>query len=149
VNPATPKKYRVIVCRGPECGDQRGSSSIHAAFQAEIARRGLGASCELGWQSCFGRCRQGPNVLVKQADPQKDRFTFAVAPLLGGQNMALYNGVQPTDVGRILSEHVTAGRLVRDLIKKPEYGTVVGETLRSQRPVGEGEPESGGGSGVK
>jgi hypothetical protein len=50
--------------------------------------------------------------------------------------------VTPAEVGRILDEHVAAGRIVRDLIKRPEYGAVTGETLRSQGVPGKGDGES-------
>ncbi len=135
-------RYRVIVCRGPECGDHRDSAKVHAAFTEAIRARGWGAAVELAWQSCFGRCRQGPNVLVRIAPKTQDKFLFAPAPLGAAANAALYNGVTPAEVGRILDEHVAAGRIVRDLIKRPEYGAVTGETLRSQGVPGKGDGES-------
>jgi (2Fe-2S) ferredoxin len=114
------KRFRIVVCRGPECGDRLNSSTIHAAFVEAIRQRGLEGRCELGWQSCFGRCRQGPNVLIRVINPAEQRFLFAMAPIATGSGAALYNGVSPGDCGRLLDEHVVAGRLVRDLIKRPE-----------------------------
>lgn len=134
MNGASPKKYRITVCRGPECGDQRNSAAVHASFVNEIRVRRLEGRVELAWQSCFGRCRQGPNVLCAAIEPKANTFLFALAPARG--DAAMYNGVTPADCERILSEHVMGGRLVRDLIKKPELSTAgVGETLRSQAPV--------------
>jgi (2Fe-2S) ferredoxin len=148
------RKYRIIVCRGPECGDNRGSAAIHAAFAAALAVRGLRDRVELGWQSCFGRCRQGPNVMVHPVDAApKSSFLLAVAPVASSPGGALYNGITPADVARILDEHVVAGRVVRELVKRPDYGTTAGETLRSQAPVGEGgvppgtTPQGGKGGG--
>ena len=142
---ARQKKYRIVVCRGPECGEQRNSAAVHAAFTSEVRARHLESHVELAWQSCFGRCRQGPNVLVSAVEPSKPNgFLFALVPSRG--DAALYNGVTPADVPRILTEHVLGGRLVRDLIKKPEVSTAeVGETLRSQQAIddkgsGGGEP---------
>lgn len=64
--PVSERRYRIVVCRGPDCGDRRDSASVHAAFGRALAEAGLGARCELDWQSCFGRCSQGPNVLVRE-----------------------------------------------------------------------------------
>jgi (2Fe-2S) ferredoxin len=114
-----PRRYRVIVCRGPECGERLGSQGIHAAFVTELRRRGLDGRVDLGWQSCFGRCRQGPNILVRPVSAYESRFLVAVAPV-SGPGTALYNGVAPRDASRIIDEHVVGGRIVRDLVKRPE-----------------------------
>lgn len=113
------QRFKVIVCRGPECGDRRDSKVVHAAFQAVIAARSLGASVELGWQSCFGRCTQGPNVLVSElaAGAPPPRFVFAAMPAARRGASALYNGCTPDDVTEIVEEHVLKGQLVRRLIQ--------------------------------
>ena len=113
------RRYRVVVCRGPECGERLGSHRIHAAFVEAMRVRGLEGRCELGWQSCFGRCRQGPNVLVRPSLPGESRLLVAAVPL-GGPGSALYSGVEPADALRIVDEHVLSGRIVRELIKRPE-----------------------------
>jgi (2Fe-2S) ferredoxin len=78
------KRYSILVCRGPECGGNRGSSAIYDELRRELVARGLldaggpgapGApggrtgAVALGWQSCFGRCTQGPNALVREVLP--------------------------------------------------------------------------------
>jgi (2Fe-2S) ferredoxin len=112
------RRYKVIVCRGPECGDKRESRLVHVAFQAAIAGRRLTAAVELGWQSCFGRCTQGPNVLgTELADgPPERRFAFATMPVGRAGRSALYNGCTPDDAAEIIEQHVIAGTLVRRLI---------------------------------
>jgi (2Fe-2S) ferredoxin len=121
------RRYRILVCRGPECGDRMGSQAIHASLVSAIRRRGVEAKVELGWQSCFGRCRQAPNVLVRPIDPLERRFLVVAAPLLGGPGSALYSRVQPQDAERMIDQHVVLGQPLRDLI------------LRIERP-GEGKP---------
>jgi NADP-reducing hydrogenase subunit HndC len=112
-------KFRVVVCRGPECGEKRCSRTVYEALAAAIAARGLDGSVRLDWQSCFGRCTQGPNVLVREeADASaQPRFVFATAGR-GGRS-ALYNGVSPHDALELIDEHVVRGRLVRRLIEPP------------------------------
>jgi (2Fe-2S) ferredoxin len=115
------RSYRVVICRGPECGDRRGSEKLRGVFEREIATRSLGAQCELAWQSCFGRCRQGPNVLVRLAPPPEARRTLLAAPVpAAGQHAALYNGVLPEDVGRIIDTHIVGGSVLRELVLRPE-----------------------------
>lgn len=117
-----PLKYRIVVCRGPECGERRDSRSVFAAFERALGERGVADRCEMGWQSCFGRCSQGPNVLVRIAPSQGARPSLFLPPLGAGQNAALYHGVRPEDAARIVEEHVLAGRIVRELIQRMGYG---------------------------
>lgn len=56
-------RYRVHVCLGPNCVPN-GSKRSLAAFEAEIARLGLGGEVELIATSCRGRCELGPSVNV-------------------------------------------------------------------------------------
>lgn len=102
-------RFRILVCRGPECGDRRGSRAIYDTLRAAIATRGLSDRCTLDWQSCFGRCTQGPNVLVREIvdDPAAPRAT------------ALYNGVDAVNVDEIISEHVERGVVVSRLVRPP------------------------------
>jgi (2Fe-2S) ferredoxin len=117
-------RFKILVCRGPECGDKRCSATIYRAFQAAIAERGLGGRVVLEQQSCFGRCTQGPNALVSEqaeAAPGAGRIGFGLAslPVPRGRLSALYNHLTAADAAEILDEHVLQGRLVRRLIERP------------------------------
>ncbi len=114
------RRYRIIICRGPECGERFGSAAIHAAFVEALRARHLEGRVELAWQSCFGRCRQAPNCLVRPIVPNENRFLVAVAPLHGGPGTAFYSRLVPADALRIVDEHVLGGRILRDLIRRPE-----------------------------
>jgi (2Fe-2S) ferredoxin len=113
-----PRRYRILVCRGPECGERMGSSAIHAAFVDAIRRRGLEARVELGWQSCFGRCRAAPNVLVHPVNPSERRTLIAAAPMARGPGTAFYSGVRPADALRIVDEHVIGGKPIAELMMR-------------------------------
>jgi (2Fe-2S) ferredoxin len=106
------------VCRGPECGDRRDSRRVYEAFRVAIEARGLGETTELGWQSCFGRCTQGPNCLVREIQPGEPTLAFAVLPGPRGVT-ALYNRLDPIKVQRVVAEHLESGVIVRDLIERP------------------------------
>jgi (2Fe-2S) ferredoxin len=124
----------VIVCRGPECGERRGSASLHAEIVKQVAELGLGAQCELGWQSCFGRCRQGPNVLVTPVTSARPSLLAALP--MRGPGTALYNFLTRSDVREILLSHVSRGIIVRELTVKPDAAA----------PVRKGEPDRGDGN---
>ena len=115
------RRYRIIICRGPECGDRRGSALLHDVFRSSLEANHVRERAELVWQSCFGRCTQGPNVLVRElvTAPAPALGTgFATPPGPRGAT-ALYNHIDPERVDRIVTEHVVGGRIVRELIERP------------------------------
>lgn len=112
-------RYKITVCRGPECGDRRFSRDIHVEL-AKLARaRGLEGRVVLDWQTCFGRCRVGPNVLVRRVAPGEDPLLDSLVPRPGCEAV-LYSGVGPKDASRILQEHVVDGRVLQDLVRKAD-----------------------------
>ncbi len=133
------RRFRIIVCRGPECGDRRDSRSIHEAFTRQIAAHELGGRCQLDWQSCFGRCSQGPNVLVRElpaVEAPRPRFALADLPPSrgGGPRLAtaLYNRIDPVKVVEVVARHVIQGAVVGRFIERPETAI-----LSPPRPPGE------------
>ena len=129
------RRFRILVCRGPECGDARGSAAIHDAFVHELARQGVGERCELAVQSCFGRCSQGPNVLIRElptGPAAPPRFALADLPprLGGGQRLAtaLYSRLDPSKVPALVAHHVVAGRVVTQYVEAPDAAVRVAPT---------------------
>jgi (2Fe-2S) ferredoxin len=116
------RRFRVLVCRGPECGDKRNSREVYDQFRRVLEDRGAVANVDLRWQSCFGRCSQGPNCLIREivtapGQPEQ-RFVFAALPSRRGVT-ALYNGVTPADVAELTDRHILGGHIVRRLIRRP------------------------------
>lgn len=108
VSQGATKKYAILVCKGPECGEKRHSADIHAAFARELKTCPLsGNEATLEQYSCFGKCKSGPNVLVREMKTGETRL-FLLMPTAGA-GAHLYHGVQPKDVRRILEEHVAKG----------------------------------------
>jgi len=117
------RRFRIIICRGPECGDRRGSALLHEVFRSALEEHHVRDRVELVWQSCFGRCTQGPNVLVREVGqvigPAPALGTgFATPPGPRGAT-ALYNHTDPERVERIVVEHVVGGRIVREFVERP------------------------------
>lgn len=116
------RRFRIVVCRGPECGDKRDSQAVHAALAEAIAAAGVGPRCALDWQSCFGRCSQGPNVLVREvvaAAPARVGLADLPTRLGGGPRTAtaLYNRVAPVHAAEIVASHVGRGVMLRHLVE--------------------------------
>jgi (2Fe-2S) ferredoxin len=118
---APSRRFKIVICRGPECGDRRGSAALHDQFATALAATGVRERTELVWQSCFGRCTQGPNVLVREivaAEPGALGGGFATLPGPRGAT-ALYNRMDSERVARVVTQHVGAGLIVREYIERP------------------------------
>jgi (2Fe-2S) ferredoxin len=116
------RRFKIVICRGPECGDRHGSAALYDVFQTVLESYGARQHTELMWQSCFGRCTQGPNVLVREI------LSGEAAPLLGSGfatlpgprgATALYNRVDTQRVAHVVAEHVIGGQIVREYIERP------------------------------
>jgi (2Fe-2S) ferredoxin len=109
---------------------------LHEVFRSALERHDARDRAELVWQSCFGRCTQGPNVLVREivADPSPGLGTgFATLPGPRGVT-ALYNRIDAERVERVVTQHVIGGQVVREFIERPGI-------LHSQ-PVGSRQKDS-------
>jgi (2Fe-2S) ferredoxin len=132
---STERRFKIVICRGPECGDRRASAELHDIFRSALASQQ--AHAELVWQSCFGRCTQGPNVLVREltADAPPALGTgFATAPGPRGAT-ALYNRMERSKVDRVVREHILGGQIVREFVERPGI-------LHSQPVVGSRQKDS-------
>ena len=131
------RRFKIVICRGPECGDRRGSAALHEVFRSALEANAAQGRAELAWQSCFGRCTQGPNVLVRELSASSAPSLgtgFATAPSARGAT-ALYNRMDRAKVERVVAEHVVGGQIVREFIERPGI-------LRSQPVVGSGQKDS-------
>ncbi len=95
---------------------------MQAVCEAALERHGVRDHTDLAWQSCFGRCTQGPNVLVREI------LTTAPMPTLGSGfatmpgpkgATALYNRMDAERIERVVAEHLGHGQIVRDYIERP------------------------------
>jgi (2Fe-2S) ferredoxin len=88
-----------------------------------VRARGLSHRVELEWQSCFGRCQSGPNVLVRvvsAADAGPRRFSVFL-PMTGG-DAVLYNAVRFEELAQILEDHILGGRPIRAMLNRKPKG---------------------------
>ena len=101
-----PRRLTVLVCRGPTCGDRRNSAALHERLGALVEARGLGERVTLGWETCFGHCIRGPNVLVYDTDEVTGWHVYAGVE---APSAVLYNRVTPEELERMLDQHLGGG----------------------------------------
>ena len=112
------KKFTILVCRGPECGDKRHSADVHAAFKRDLTTTPLGGNeVVLDLYSCFGKCQRGVNVLVREVLPTDNPMMLRLMPTAGGR-ATLYHRVVPSEAKRILEEHIARGQLLTEFTQR-------------------------------
>jgi len=114
------RRYRVLVCRGPECGEKRNARAVYKTLDKLIADAGVADRVELDWQSCFGRCTQGPNVLVREVSATRGRQSLFAppAPVLGART-ALYNEIDDVTARDIVAGHLLGDQVQGQLVRRP------------------------------
>ena len=100
------RRLTVMVCRGPTCGERRNSAELFARLEALVAARGLAGQVTLGWETCFGHCIRGPNVLVYDTDEVRGWQVYAG---FDAPSAVLYNRVTVDELERMLDKHLAGG----------------------------------------
>jgi (2Fe-2S) ferredoxin len=103
----TPGRLTVVVCRGPTCGERRGSAALAAHLAETITARGLEDRIRTVDEACLGHCMRGPNILVQEE---------GAGEALGG---VLYNRMTIEDLDRVVEKHLVGGMAVRVLMNRP------------------------------
>jgi (2Fe-2S) ferredoxin len=110
-------RFNILICRGPECGDKRDSATLFDAFERAVEQATDLPPTEVGRFSCFGRCRRGPNILVREVLPNENAMLLRLMPT-AGPRAVLYHGVRVDEVPLILEEHLRKGRRLDELIAR-------------------------------
>ena len=110
-----PRRLTVLVCRGPTCGDRRGSPALHARLEGLIAARGLGEQVTLAWETCFGHCLRGPNILVYDTDEVRGWPVYAGTE---APSAVLYNRMTIDELERVVDKHLAGGMVVRPFLNR-------------------------------
>lgn len=110
------KRYRVAVCKGPDCR-RNGSEAVFAAAKAALAESDLTPKCELYRGGCYGLCHMGPNVVVREdVGRKRDPFSREDYQLMGWEEEAYYSHMSEAKIRRVIHEHVGEERLITDLL---------------------------------
>jgi len=100
-------RLTVVVCRGPTCGDRRGSGALAAHLAETVAARGLQERVHVVDEYCLGHCLRGPNILVQEE---------GAAEPFGG---VLYDRMTIADLDRVIEKHLVGGMAIRVLMNRP------------------------------
>ena len=112
------KRYRVAVCRGPDCR-RNGADGVYAALRETLAARGLVADCDLYRGGCYGLCHVGANVVVREHDGKpRDPLSRADFQLLGIPGEYHYAGVRAYEAPKIIDSHVAKDEPVQEMLGK-------------------------------
>jgi (2Fe-2S) ferredoxin len=101
------RRLTVVVCRGPTCGDRRGSGALAAHLAETLAARGLQERVQVVDEYCLGHCLRGPNILVQEEGS---------AEPFGG---VLYDRMTIADLDRVIERHLVGGMVIRVLMNRP------------------------------
>lgn len=110
-------RYQILVCDGPSCGLCHSSEELRDHMQARVdARDDLRARVDITQLTCFGRCDEGPNLLVRElAEGEDGSVEPDIEALEGTVGLYLENTTKRVD--RILDEHVGQGRPIDDWVE--------------------------------
>ena len=104
------KAIQVVVCRGPVCGEKRGSAQLTAHLRATLTARGLQDRVRVSEEICLGHCLRGPNVLVCDGDDPAAAWSGRAV---------LYNRMTTANLDRVVDRHLVGGIAVRALTNLP------------------------------
>jgi (2Fe-2S) ferredoxin len=113
----SPRRFAVIVCRGPTCGEARNSAALTARLRETVVARGLEERVHVSEETCFGHCLRGPNVLVYDSD-QIDTLRV-YGPGSAGPEAVLYNRMTVHDLDRVIDRHLVGCMVVRPFLNRP------------------------------
>jgi (2Fe-2S) ferredoxin len=115
--PAGRRRFTVMVCRGPTCGDARGSAALTARLREMVSLRGLEEQVSVLEETCFGHCLRGPNVLVYDTDEASGRRVYGPESLTA--SAVLYNRMTILDLEKVVDRHLVGGMVVRPFLNRP------------------------------
>jgi (2Fe-2S) ferredoxin len=103
------KRFQILVCDGPSCGVCHGSAALVEHIEGRVSSdEQLRGRVDVAILTCFGRCDDGPNMLVRElADGEDGTIEPDFERLLGVRG--LYLGMNPTKIDRMLDQHCGSG----------------------------------------
>lgn len=113
------KKFRLAVCKGPDCR-RGGSEAVYQAARSGVAEAGLAPRCEVVRGGCYGLCHLGPNLVLREDTGRKrDPFSPEDYQLMGWPGEFHYGHMTPVRVARLLEEHVGRDAPVSEFLATP------------------------------
>ena len=104
----SPYKHYVLMCTGPRCGEEGAGQALYDSLWPKLKAAGIhegSGRTKFNSVDCFGACKGGPVMCVQP-------------------HGTWYYNVTPTNLDRIISEHLVGDQAVQDLVfhQSPEAG---------------------------
>lgn len=107
---AESKRFQILFCDGPSCGVCHGSEELIEFTEARVeGSEALRERVDVAIMTCFGRCDDGPNLLIRPLEEGEDGSLEPDFEKLAGVR-GLYLGMTEERVTRVLDEHVGEDR---------------------------------------
>lgn len=111
--------YKIAVCAGPNCS-ARFSADVKRRFEHLVRDKGLEADVIVGDGGCYGRCTQGPNVLIIGPIPREEESNYRRFKVIPRPHIErhMYNGVTPDDCDELIETNCIHGVILKRLADK-------------------------------
>jgi (2Fe-2S) ferredoxin len=111
----TSKKFQLLICDGPSCGITHDSACLKEKIEAMIeADPSLADRITPLDFTCFGRCDDGPNMMVHEIQEGEDPYDEPDFGSIEGEK-GFYTGMNEEKVERMVNGHLGEGEPVDDL----------------------------------
>ena len=108
------KRYRVSVCKGPDCR-AGGSNEVFSALRQALEGSPAKGSCQVARGGCYGLCHLGPNVVVRPDDGRpRDPLSREDFQLMGWEGETHYGNMTAERVPRLVAEHLERDQSIAD-----------------------------------
>ena len=117
-SPGGRRRFQILVCDGPSCGLTYESDCLKRRIEERIAANpdlnGRAAAVDF---TCFGRCDEGPNMLVREVPEGED---VEVEPDFGALDgvRGFYVGNDEGRVDRLVDEHMGQGKPIEEWVEE-------------------------------
>jgi (2Fe-2S) ferredoxin len=112
------RRFQLLVCDGPSCGVTHDSACLKERIErrlaADPALRDRVAVVDF---TCFGRCDDGPNMLVHELADGQDPWDPPDLDALCAER-GFYTGMNEARVDRMVDLHLAGGEPVDDLAEE-------------------------------
>ena len=108
----------ISVCKGNSCTG-RESDSLYTDFKRTVSDLGLERTCAIKRGGCYGLCKEGPNVIVREGNAARaieDDLFGSDCDYRGVPGEYHYSRVTDAKILRIVGEHVGQGKPVTELL---------------------------------
>jgi (2Fe-2S) ferredoxin len=112
------KRLQLLICDGPSCGITHESECLKERIESKLADDPeLAERVTILDFTCFGRCDEGPNMLVHALGEDDDPYDEPDLDELEGER-GFYTGMNDDKVDRLVDSHLEKGEPIDDMVEE-------------------------------